>query len=91
MPLYMIEREIPGAEALSSDQQADISTASCKVLSGMGPGITWHQSYSTDDKITCIYEADNEQLLREHAEKGGFPITKISVIANVLSPSLSRG
>jgi hypothetical protein len=90
MPMYMIERDVPGAHGLTPDQQAEIATTSCNVLDGMGPGITWHQSYRTENKITCIYEADNEQLIRDHAQKGGFPVTRISEVAGVLSPSLAR-
>lgn len=89
MPMYLIERDVPGAHTLTSEQQAGISGASCAVLDGMGPQITWLQSYATENKITCIYEAANEDLIREHGAKGGFPVTRISEVASVLSPSLA--
>jgi hypothetical protein len=90
MPMYLIERDVPGAHALTPEQQAEISTKSCSVLNGMGPKIKWLQSYTTENKITCIYEADNEDLIREHGAKGGFPVTSINLISGVLSPSLAK-
>jgi len=90
MPLYLIERDVPGAHGLTPEQQAGISAASCAVLDGMGPRITWLQSYATENRITCIYEADNEDLIREHGARGGFPVTRISEISSILSPSLSK-
>jgi len=53
----------------------------------MGPSIAWLQSYVADDKIYCIYKAENEDLLREHGSKGGFPVTNIMEIANTISPA----
>lgn len=88
--MYLIEREVPGAHRLDAAQQADVSTSSCNVLREMGPGITWMQSYVTEDKITCIYQADSEDLIREHGARGGFPVTRISQIASTLTPALAR-
>ena len=90
MPMYLIERTVPGAHSLNAEERANLSTASCDVLEHMGPGIRWLQSYVTEDKITCIYEADSEDLVHEHGQKGGFPVTKISQITSVLEPALGR-
>lgn len=85
MPKYVIERLIPGVGQLSHEKLQEISNHSAKVLSEMGNrGIQWQHSYVTDDKIYCVYIADNEDLLREHGKKGEFPVTKISMVAEII-------
>lgn len=86
MPKYVIERELEGAGALTSSDLKDISLKSCDVLSRMGPSIQWVESYVTDNKIYCIYIADNEDLVRKHAELGGFPANKVSKVTSVIDP-----
>ncbi|WP_221284443.1 DUF4242 domain-containing protein [Mucilaginibacter sp. SP1R1] len=66
MPKYVIEREIPEAGKLSTEQLKAISQTSCGVLSKMGPQIQWVNSYVTADKIYCVYIAPNEDMVREH-------------------------
>ena len=73
MPQYVIEREIPGAGDLSQDDLKGISQKSCGILKDMGTGIEWVHSYVTGDKVYCIYNADNEDLIKDHASTGGFP------------------
>ena len=90
MPKYVIEREIPGAGDLTPDQLKGISQTSCGVLNKLGPSIQWVQSYVTDDKIFCVYKAKNEELIREHGAKGGFPVTKITQISSVISPATAN-
>jgi hypothetical protein len=87
MPKYVIERELPGAGALSPDQLHGISAKSCGVLREMGPSIQWVESFVTDDKIYCVYLAPNEEAIREHATKGGFPANRISRIRTMIDPS----
>ncbi len=84
---YLIERDIPGAGKLTGEQLKGISQKSCTVLKEMGPQIQWIQSYVTGDKIFCIYKAENEELVREHAKKGGFPANKITEVATEISPA----
>ena len=85
MPKYVIERNFPAAGKLTHQQLQDISRHSFKVLSEMGnKGIQWQHSYVTDDKIYCVYIADNEDLLREHGKKGEFPVTKISKVSEII-------
>ena len=67
MPKYLIEREIPGAGDLSSQDLQAISQKSCGVLQKMGPQIQWVESYVTGDKIYCVYIAPDEASVREHA------------------------
>lgn len=87
MTTYVIEREIPGAGKLSPEQLQAISQTSCSVLNEMGPQIEWIHSYVTGDKIFCIYKAENEDLIKEHAKKGGFPANNIYPVASVISPA----
>lgn len=87
MPKYVIERELPGAGKLSSDQLRAISQKSCGVLNSMGPQIQWIHSYVTGDKIYCIYRAPNEEMVREHARQGGFPANRISEVVTTIDPS----
>jgi hypothetical protein len=90
MPKYVIERDIPGAGNLSSKDLKQSAQTSCDVLKQMGPEIQWLHSYVTDNKIYCIYIAPNEEMIREHAEKGGFPVTKISKIHSVIDPTTAE-
>jgi len=90
MKTYVIEREIPGAGKLTAAQLKGISQTSCGVLKEMGPRIQWIQSYVTGNKIYCIYKAENEELIREHAKKGGFPANSISEVSSVISPATAN-
>lgn len=90
MNSYLIERDIPGAGTLTPEQLKGISQASCSVLTEMGPDIQWLQSYVTGDKIFCVYKAENEELIREHAKKGGFPANTITEISSVISPETAN-
>ena len=86
MPRYVIEREIPGAGKMSQDELVAISQKSCGVLDELGPRIQWIESYVTEDKIYCVYQAPNKELVRAHAEMGGFPANRIEEIATMISP-----
>lgn len=86
MPRYVIERELPGAGQLSQQDLQAISQKSCGVLDTLGPKIQWVESYVTDDKIYCIYQAPNKEIIQRHAEMGGFPANRIEEIRNVISP-----
>jgi len=90
MPKFVIEREIPGAGKLSPAELQAISQRSCSVLGELGPRIQWLQSYVTDDKIYCVYIAPDEKLIREHAERGGFPANRISEVRTVIDPTTAE-
>jgi hypothetical protein len=90
MPKFIIEREIPGASKLTDEQLQGISQKSCSVLEQMGPRIQWVQSYVAGDKIYCIYNAPNEQAIREHAAKGGFPANVVTRISKVIDPTTAE-
>lgn len=90
MPKYVIEREIPGAGNLTPEQLKGISQTSCGVLDAMGPKIQWVHSYVTDDKIYCVYNAPNEEMVREHAQKGGFPANSINKVSAIIDPTTAE-
>jgi Protein of unknown function (DUF4242) len=90
MPKYVIEREIPGAGALSAAELKGISQKSCGVLSSMGPQIQWVHSYVTGDKIYCVYIAPNEEQVREHARQGGFPANSVSEVKEIIDPTTAE-
>jgi hypothetical protein len=90
MPKFVIEREIPDAGKLSSQELQAISQKSCSVLRNMGPQIQWVQSFVTDNKIYCIYIAPDEESVREHARQGGFPANSISQVRSVIDPTTAE-
>lgn len=90
MPKYVIEREIPGAGELSTEELQGISQKSCSVLQEMGPKIQWQHSYITGDKVYCVYIAPDEDAVREHAEKGGFPANRVSRVETIIDPTTSE-
>ncbi len=86
MPLYVIEREIPGAGDMTDEQSRQTILASLDVLEEMGEEIQWVQSYVVEDKIYCIYFATDENLIREHARKLGVPANRISEVRRLVNP-----
>ena len=90
MPKFIIERTLPGAGALSPDALQGISEKSCDVLRSMGPTIQWVESYVTADKLYCIYNAESEQQIREHAQRGGFPADAVSVVRSRIDPTTAE-
>ena len=91
MPKYVIEREMPGGGQLSAEELRGASQNSVDVLTEMGPQIQWVESYVTGDKIYCVYIAQNEDLVRQHAQQAGFPANKISAVAAVINPTTAEG
>lgn len=90
MPKYVIEREIPGAGAMSPETLKAVSQTSCGVLRKLGPEIQWVHSYVTDNKIYCIYNAPNEEMVREHAKLGGFPANSVARVHAIIDPTTSE-
>ncbi|MES2239736.1 MAG: DUF4242 domain-containing protein [Bacteroidota bacterium] len=90
MPKYVIEREIPGAGQLDKEQLKAISQTSCDVLRKMGSEIQWVHSYVTEDKIYCVYNAPNKEMVQEHAKIGGFPANSISKVSTIIDPVTSE-
>lgn len=90
MPKYLIERLIPEADKLSAADLQAIAQKSCSVLNEMGPRIQWIESFVTADGIYCTYIAPNEDMIREHARRGGFPADRVLEIAAVIDPTTSE-
>jgi hypothetical protein len=90
MPKFVIEREIPGAGKLSPAELKGISQKSCGVLSSLGPQIQWVHSYVTGDKIYCVYNAPNEEMVRRHAKEGGFPANSVAKVATIIDPTTAE-
>ena len=90
MPKFLIERELPGAGQLSAGDLQGVSQKSCTILQELGPQIQWVQSYVTGDKIYCVYLAPNEDMIREHAKRGGFPVDRISQITAEIDPATAE-
>jgi hypothetical protein len=91
MTRFVIEREIPGAENLTQDQLAEIAQTSNEAVASLGVPYTWVTSYVAGDKIYCVHEADDEETIREHARRGGFPATKVTAVANEFGPHTASG
>ena len=90
MPKYVIEREIPNAGTLTSEQLKGISQTSCGVLKSMGPEIQWVQRYVTGDKIYCVYIAPNVEMVRRHANEGGFPANSVNEVKMIIDPTTAE-
>ena len=91
MPKYVIERNIPGVGASPAEALQAVSQTSCSVLKELGPQIQWLESYVTDDKIYCVYIAPNEDIIREHATRGGFPADRVSEVRTIIDPTTAEG
>jgi hypothetical protein len=87
MHRFVIERELPGAGKLDAAQLRDIATRSCDVLKRMGPAIQWVESYVTDDRIYCVYLAENPEQIRRHAVAGNFPSNRIAEVRAIIDPT----
>lgn len=90
MPQFVIEREMPGVGKLGAADLKSASQTSCNVLRDLGPDIQWVHSYVTNDRIYCLYRAPSEALIREHAEKTGFPANRISQVRAVIDPTTAE-
>lgn len=87
MPQYVIEREIPGAGNLTDAELQEVAKRSVGALNEIGPQIKWLHSYVTGDKVYCVYLAPDEETVREHARRGGFPANRVSAVRRLIDPS----
>ena len=90
MPKFVIERAVSGIGRSSPEELQAISEKSCGVLRELGPDVQWVQSFVTADKIYCIYNAANEELVREHARQGGFPADSVERVTTVIDPTTAE-
>ena len=87
MKKFVIERTLPGAGNLSPEELQAISKTSCEVVAQLGKPYHWIQSFVTDDKIYCIHIAESEDVIREHARKGNFPINTVAEVKAIIDPT----
>ena len=86
MKKFVIERNLPGAGNLSSEELQSISQTSCETISKMGKPYHWIQSFITGDKIYCVHIAESEDVIKEHSKMSKFPINTISEVKAVIDP-----
>jgi hypothetical protein len=91
MPTFLIERTVPGAGSMTPQALGLLAAHSNEVLRQLGPDIQWVESFVTADRITCLYRAPSEALIREHATCGGFPIDSVQQVVGVLDPTIGEG
>jgi hypothetical protein len=91
MPKYVIEREIPGLGKWSAEQLKTASQTSCNVLTSIGTQIEWLHSYVSANKMYCIYNSPSELLVREHANRSGFPANSIEEVKTIIGPFTADG
>ena len=87
MKTYIIERDIPGVHTLNAEQAKGAAATSNAALAQLGGKVQWVQSFVTNDKTFCVYRAEDEAVIRKHAELSGFPATKINEIGGMLDPT----
>lgn len=91
MPKFIIERNIPGADKLTSEELCDISAKSNAVLNDLGIPYIWHHTYAAGDKLYCVHEAESADDIFRHAKKGGFPADLVAEIKNTFGPETAQG
>lgn len=91
MPKFLIERDMPNVGALSRGDLVAASNTSCDVIRALGPDIQWVESYVTGDKITCVYIARDGEIIREHAQRAGFPCNRVTEIVTTIDPTTAEG
>ena len=90
MPKYVIERERPGAGKMTREQLREVAQKSNGVLQSLGPKIQWVETYVSDDKLYCVYNAPSPNLIEEHAKCGGFPANRISQVRAIMDPTTAE-
>lgn len=90
MPTFIIEREIPGASKLTDEELRGITTKSNDTVESLHKPYTWRHSYVAGDKIYCVHDADNVDVILEHARGGGFPANLVAEVTAVFGPSGPR-
>lgn len=87
MTTFIIERTIPGASQLGSEDLRTIAQTSNAVVDSLGVEYVWHHSYVAGDKIYCVHETDDAETVREHARRGGFPADLVVDVAATFGPA----
>ena len=87
MKKYIIERDIPGVDKLNAEELKGAAGASNAALAQLAPRVQWVESFVTPDKTFCVYLAEDEAVIQEHARLSGFPANRITEVAGVISPT----
>lgn len=87
---FLIERDIPGIGGMSIVELCGAARASNQAIGRIGAGIQWQHSYVAGDKTFCIYLAESEEVIREHAELSGFPVNAVTEIAHIIDPTTAN-
>jgi len=90
MPKYVIERELSGAGKMTREQLREVAQKSNGVLQTLGPKIQWVETFVSDDKLYCVYNAPSPKLIEEHAKCGGFPANRISQVRSIMDPTTAE-
>jgi Protein of unknown function (DUF4242) len=90
MKRFMIERQIPQVGTLQEDQLREAAARSNNALRQLGPDIQWVESFVAEDKTFCVYLAQDEALIRRHAELSGFPATRVTEIGKTIDPTTAN-
>lgn len=86
MKRYVIERDIPGVGRLNGEQLKEASATSNAALAKLVGKVQWVHSYVVDDKTFCIYLADSETSVHDHAKLSGFPASKVTEVRTIIEP-----
>ncbi len=86
MPKYVIEREVPGVDKLEGRDRKAAALQSLRALKDIGTDIQWVHSYVSENRTHCVYVAENEDLIHDHAKRSGFPVTRIFKVDYILEP-----
>ncbi|MDV3310426.1 MAG: DUF4242 domain-containing protein [Cyclobacteriaceae bacterium] len=86
MPKFIIERNMPKVGHLTPQDIKAACRKSNNTLKEMSSPVQWQQSYVTNDKLYCVYIAEDKEAIREHAARSGFPADRIEVIQTVIDP-----
>jgi len=90
MKRYVIERDLPGVGQLTQPQLGEAAAKSNEALAKLGGKAQWVQSFVADNKTFCVYLAENEAAVQEHARISGFPASKVTEISSVIDPLTAR-
>jgi hypothetical protein len=90
MKKFIVERDFPGAGKLTSEELASITSTSCDAVTKLGKPYHWVQSFITGNKIYCVHIAESEEVVREHAKLGCFPVTTIAEVKTIIDASTGR-
>jgi hypothetical protein len=90
MNRYVIQRNVPGAGQLSAGDLRKIARRSVEVINTLSPRLQWNESFVTGDHLFCVYLAEDEDAIREHGRRGGFPVDGIHKIGTVIDPTTAN-